>query len=353
MRIRSIDVWEVVVPFRPNAACSPEYHEPRWDLDRIPKLIVRVRADGLTGIGETNRGVALQEALQEAKRLVGAPLNELPRPTGPAAHAYEIALLDLLGRQTERPVWRLLGDQARNRVKNHYWTAHRTPADLADKCREARDHGFDGIKIKTQFGEPDIERLRAMRDAVGPDFAMTIDPNSRYHNLANTLRLARQVEKEGHNVLTLEDMFRKQDLDSYRFLRSKTNIPVTLHLNRPDLVFHAAKAEAMDFLNTGSASPSEFLACAAVAEAAGIPYWHGSEIDLGIKDMAGVHCCAVAEGCTLPSDLVGFVREDDLVEPGIRFENGCAVVPDAPGLGVELDMTALERYKISHTEVTP
>lgn len=350
--IRSIEVWEVVVPFR-EPVCSPEFHEPRWELDRVPKLIVRINADGKCGLGESNRGVALQKALTEAKRLVGGDAV-LATTGGSAGHAFEIALLDLLARWADVPFWRMLGDKVRNRVLCHYWTAHRTPAEMAEKCLEGQRLGFEGIKIKTQWGEPDIERLRAMQDACGPDFAMTIDPNSRYHTLENTLEVVKQIDLEGLNVLTLEDPFDKSRLEEYRRLRGGAGVPISLHLNEPALIFQAAKAEAAEYINTGSASPSEFMKCAAVAEAAGLPYWHGSEIDLGIKDMSYVHCCAVAEGCTLPSDIIGaFARKDDLIEPGIRYESGYALVPEEPGLGVELDENALEKFVLSYTEVRP
>ena len=55
---------------------------------------------------------------------------------------------------------------------------------------------------------------------------------------------------------------------------------------------------------------------------------------------------AAAAGCQLPSDIVGnFMREDDLIVEPIRFEDGCAVVPDKPGLGVDLDTEALAEYR--------
>ncbi len=349
MLLRSVDIWQVVVPFKADACCSPEFHEPRWDLDQIPKTVVRLNADGLNGIGETDRGQPVEAALGEAKRMAGRRIDEIV-PGGPVAHAFEVALFDLIGKERDLPMWRLMGDKVRDRVKVHGWTAHRTPEDMGRKCREMRQMGFGGIKIKTQWGEPDIERLQAMRDACGPNFSMTIDPNSRYNTLANTLQLVKKMEP--YNVLTLEDPFNKRDHAAYRLLRSKTDVPITLHLSSPDLIHLAAKDEACDYLNIGPSSPKDWLRCFPVAEAAGIPYWHGSEIALGIADMSFVHCCAIAPGCTLPSDIVHFVREDDLIEPGIRYEGGHAIVPDGPGLGVELDLAGIERYAIFHQEVT-
>ena len=68
-------------------------------------------------------------------------------------------------------------------------------------------------------------------------------------------------------------------------------------------------------------------------------------MDLGIRDMSSIHAAAAA-GCQLPCDIVGTIfREDDLIVEPIRIENGAAIVPDKPGLGIELDREALERYR--------
>ena len=60
-----------------------------------------------------------------------------------------------------------------------------------------------------------------------------------------------------------------------------------------------------------------------------------------------VHACAAARSCTLASDIIGNVlREDDLIVEPLRIERGYAVVPQQPGLGVQLDMAALEHYRV-------
>ena len=62
--------------------------------------------------------------------------------------------------------------------------------------------------------------------------------------------------------------------------------------------------------------------------------------------MSSVHAAAAA-GCQLPSDIIGnLFREDDLIVRPIEFVDGAAIVPDAPGLGVELDREAVERYRV-------
>ena len=74
---------------------------------------------------------------------------------------------------------------------------------------------------------------------------------------------------------------------------------------------------------------------------------HGSGVDLGIMELSYLHTASAARTCILGSDFVGsWTREDDLIVEGIQFEDGDAVVPDKPGLGCELDMDALDKYRI-------
>ena len=108
----------------------------------------------------------------------------------------------------------------------------------------------------------------------------------------------------------------------------------------------AIKAAGLDYANLAG-SLAGFVRAAAIADAAGIPCWHGSGLELGITTMAYVHACAVAKGCTLPSDLLGsYLREDDLIADPILCEDGHVAVPNEPGLGIELDTDALAKYAV-------
>ena len=76
------------------------------------------------------------------------------------------------------------------------------------------------------------------------------------------------------------------------------------------------------------------------------PCWHGSEVDLGILEAGYVHAAASAPACRWPSDIFGrLIREHDLLAEPLSFEGKYVKVPEGPGLGVELDRRALERYR--------
>lgn len=357
MRIAHIEKWKVVVPVKPDAVNSPEYDAVDDALRtfwQIPKHIVRVHTDdsGIVGVGETGRGCPAEQVDKAIATLTGMEveridLHHLPVERG-AYGAFEMALFDLVGKKHGVTAARLLGGRIRDRVAVDFWTARRTPEDLARKAREGRDKGFHGIKIKCALEDPNVERLQAVADAVGMDFKVTVDPNTRFYQPCHAVALADALGALRQIVAVFEDPVPKGNLDWYVLLRQKLQVPVALHLGSGPAVLEAVKREAADILNISPGSMVEFVKQCYIAEQAGVPVWHGSGVDLGIMDMSYVHACAAAPAATLPSDIVGnFVREDDLIVDPIRIEGGFAHVPDSPGLGVELDEAAVARYAVA------
>lgn len=357
MKITHIEKWKVVVPIPPDAINSPEYDEKDEDLAtfcRTPKHIIRVHTDdsGIVGIGETGRGCPegqVDSAIAEltGKEVERIDLHALPIGYSAAYGAFEMALFDIVGKQLGVTAARLLGAQVRDRVLVDYWTARRTPEDLARKAKEGKGLGFHSIKIKCALEDPNVERLQAVADAVGTDFKVTVDPNCRFYLPCHAISLADALGELRQIVTVFEDPVPKDNLDWYVLLRQKLQVPVALHIGSGKAVFEAVKRGAVDMLNISPGSMVDFVKQCYIAEQAGVPVWHGSGVDLGIMDMSYVQACAAAPAATLPSDIVGnFVREDDLIVEPIDIEDGYAKVPDKPGLGVELDEKAVEKYSV-------
>ena len=96
----------------------------------------------------------------------------------------------------------------------------------------------------------------------------------------------------------------------------------------------------------------EFVRMADVAGAAGKPCWHGSAVDLGLLDLAYIHACAVPEAATIPHDILSTpLHVNDFVVDMPRREGERIAVPDTPGLGGELDMRAVEQFRLSNGEI--
>lgn len=332
---------------RPGTVNSPRWGKPEFD--EVPKFIIQLHTDnGLTGIGESYRGVTQAEVDAVKATLIGAEplrmsLRHLPLPANRAYDAFEIALFDLVGKALDMPIHQLLGGAYRDRVKIDYWCGRKTPEDIAETAKEGWSKGFKGLKMKCALEDPMVERVKAINAAV-PEMKITIDPNLRFYRPGAALELAHQME--GYNIEVFEDPTPHEDLEWYKFMRRELKFPLALHLSTPEDVIAAIRADCVDCFNFGGGMV-QFVNMATMAKAAGKPIWHGSGVDLGILDMAYVHACAAAEACTMASDIIGnFLREDDLIQQPIRYEDGFAIVPQTPGLGVELDEAAVARYTV-------
>ena len=134
-------------------------------------------------------------------------------------------------------------------------------------------------------------------------------------------------------------------LDWYVELRTKIPQKIALHLTSITHLISALRADAADYYNL-LGPLKEFAEWARLTRAAGHPTWRGTGNDLGVRDMSSVHAAAAA-GCQLHCDIIGhLLREDDLIVDPLVYEAGHVLVPEGPGLGVQLDEEALARYTV-------
>lgn len=364
MKIIDVRIHKVVVPMRPGAVhsagvedklCAPDPVTGRalnfWE---FPKWIIELVADnGLVGLGEPRRGDLYGPLRDYAERIIGKTLQELPVGNLPLPHgddyesyiiyeAYEMAWLDLLGKHLRVPVHHLLGGAKIDRVPIDFWMGRGTPEDTAQRAQLGLELGFHGLKMKCELGDPIAERVAAVR-AVAPDFSIVLDPNERFVDLDGTRAVARSLEK--FDRVIFESPVPQHRLDWYVELRGVIPQSIALHLTSLADLLPALRAEAADYYNL-LGPLKEFVDWATLTRSAGCPTWRGTGMDLGVRDMSSVHAAAAA-GCELPSDIIGhLLREDDLLVESMAFVDGNLLVPDAPGLGVELDRVALEQYRV-------
>ncbi|MEZ4867330.1 MAG: enolase C-terminal domain-like protein [Caldilineaceae bacterium] len=368
MKITAVDIWTVVVPTIPGRVHSPEWvAETGWD--QVPKQIIRLNTDTeLSGIGESYRGVTLDEVRQGAALLLGRDpatiiLQDIygarrdgsetlvETGQGPAYDAFEMAVFDLVGRMHGLPAHALIGGAVRDHVRADYWMGQQTPEDSKRSVERALTLGFQGVKIKCRLEEPMVARLQAIRDVAGPAFKVTVDPNERFYTAAGTIALAHQLEALG-NVEVFEDPIPKSDLAGYIQIHEAMNLPLAMHLSDGPAILRGLKAGVLDCVNLNGGLVA-FQRNAAVAAAGGLRCWHGSGNDLGIIETAYLHAAATAPNCTMASDFVGsWTREDDLIVEPLALADGSVAVPMIPGLGCQLDMAALTRYTVQSTHLT-
>ena len=377
MKISKVEMIPVRVPARPNAISSPGKDAPLhmlsvgarsgWSVqfDELSKWIIRVdTSDGISGIGESLRDVSTDKMRDIARSLLGTDpltmnLRDLPLPYSREYDGFECVLLDLVGKAMGVPVHRLLGGAYRERIYCSAWFGQRVPEDAAEWAHKYQQQGYDCLKFKGSLSEDPVAICRAILERCGREFRLIIDPNGRWERPAEILPFLEEIENLG-NVWILEDPIPRWNLRGYRFLRQKSRIPIALHtaipyielFQRPQDVLLAIEEDAVDYFNL-SGPMSWVQKLGDIAEVANMPFWHGSEVDLGILEASYLHSAASSKMCTLPSDIFGrLIREDDLLVKPLEYDGrGRFLVPRGPGLGVELNDEALRRYTCGPGEV--
>jgi muconate cycloisomerase len=365
--IASIKATEVIVPAKPGSLNSDMVLDKdtafakkfmtgeSWtEFANQPKWIIEITLqNGLTGVGETYRSASpdLIKASMEvfvSQDILKLNWRRLPVDDQRIYEAFECAVLDLVGKLLQVPVYQLLGGGYRERIDCMGWTGRRTPEDAAQKAFEAMERGHKVFKFKCSDEDPVRLWTEEIRKKCGDGIKVLLDPNQRWIDVETTLRLMEGVEPE--MMLGLEDPLLHEDIEGFQYLKKHLGVPMYRHISLPytqdirDMIAFV-RADAVDGYNfNGSAFNSVLLA--EVAHLEGKPCWRGSEVDLGISETMGLHIAAASINCTIPSDIFGeLVREDDLIVDPIDFQHGAALVPQGDGLGITLDLAAVEKYK--------
>jgi muconate cycloisomerase len=368
-RIVRIVATEVVVPAKPGTINSPGINQPlhklpvagqaSWSIqfDALPKCILELYLDdGTIGLGELYRDHDWRVVESIARRLSGMRLEELCRQQLPIAHCreydgFECAIWDAFAKLHNLPLVDLLGGQVHPRVRVGAWSGHRTLDEIGPLATRFAALGYDCVKFKCDLEDDVVGWCRAIA-AAAPGMQVILDPNERWERPAEARQRIAALEGVG-NVLCLEDPIPRWTLAEYAKLKERSTIPIVLHVSLP-YIYHGQRVQdairalqlaAVDGFNFNGGLVG-FQQLDRIASAAGLPCWHGSELDLGVLEAMYLHQCAAAPSCIWPSDIFGrLVREHDLLVEPLDLKPPFATLPSGPGLGIELDRDAMRHYQ--------
>ena len=290
-------------------------------------------------------------------------LRSSTRQLGIRAWHVEPALWDIIGKAAGMPVFRLLGG-ARTRVRAYASTGElRSGEQRAEDVAARAAEGFTAVKLRVRYMtvQEDVAVVRKVREA-NPDIALMVDANMgwRTHgfaeypewDLARAVRTAKELEDL--NVTWLEEPLDQFDYRGYAELRRKTTVPLAagemlsdLHGFR-DMVEH----RAVDVLQPDAILSGGILMArkvAGMAEAAGIGFsphtWtNGIGLRVNLQVMGAVPGNVWCEYPIDPPGWTAEARDAMLAEPTVVDPDGFVTIPEAPGLGIELDEAAIAKH---------
>ncbi|SMF76044.1 D-galactarolactone cycloisomerase [Tistlia consotensis] len=278
-----------------------------------------------------------------------------------ALSGIEIALWDLKGKRFEAPVHQLLGGAFRKEVPAYATGAFRRmsgdrPAYLAEETAGYVREGFSAVKIKIGYGvEEDLAAIRAVREAIGPKAGFMIDANHGYDAL-EAVALGRAAA--ACDIGWFEEPVVPEDLEGYRAVRAGQPIPVaggetwfTRWGFRDVMTSRLVDILQPDVCGVGGLS--EACRIAGMASAFGlrlVPHVWGTGVALAAALQYLAVLPPVPPRHESREPLLEFDRTDNpfrqaVLTAPIEHREGRVAVPEGPGLGIEVERAALERFK--------
>jgi len=395
MRIHSIAIAD------PPLRSSYGLHAP-YALRTILEL---ESEDGIVGISETYGGQIPAQALRELRpQVVGADAYRLtgflsPMVEGQGAgaersqtylvpgenpldattrtySAIEVGCLDLIGKSVGQPVCDLIGGRLRDKVPFSAYPFYKhaggggegddvredeygqalTPEALVQQVKQmVTKYGFGSIKFKGGVLEPDleIETIKLLRQELGPEVPLRIDPNSAW-TVETSLRVGKALVEELSGGGYLEDP--TAGIENMAEVRRRlvaegimtplaTNVVVTSFGDIPRAIeLDAVQIILCDHHYWGGMRQVQHLAN--LCKVFGIGLSMHSNSHLGVSLMGMAHVAAATPHLTYACDThyPWQSEQDEVVQGGrVSIVNGCVKIPEKPGLGVELDYDKLAR----------
>jgi L-alanine-DL-glutamate epimerase-like enolase superfamily enzyme len=359
----------------------PYYGGQRTILKR-DAMLIRVEADnGLVGYAPgqgseiAKQGIdAVVAPFLEGRTLADPDALRVQFAEGPGISinqrklycAAEIALYDLVGKSKGVPVSELLGGRVRDRIRL-YGSAgmYMSPAEYAEEARAIAKLGFRAYKMRSGMGPAeDLETVRQMRDAVGPDFDLMVDAHTwwrmgdRNYLPATIHKLARDLSQYG--LAWLEEPLPPEDHEGYRLLKNLDLLPIASGEHEPDepSYLDLILTECVDYVQMDVVCQGGYTAARRLLkeiERAGLKFaFHSWGTALEVIAAAHLGVCwpeQVIEWLEFPcyatpsrAGMYPFPLAEEILKEPLRIEHGDLIVPTGPGLGVEVDEGVVERY---------
>ena len=282
-----------------------------------------------------------------------------------AISAIDIALWDIKGKALGVPVYELLGGKTREKVRVYasVMTKENSLEALSSGYRKLQDMGFTAAKIfvngpikstndgKDEFFsgriEDELEKVRVCREAVGKHFDFILEAH-RGMNVPEAVAFGTEVAQ--YRPMVLEDPMTPDNIDSMAEIAAKIPVPIAtgerfINLREFEMLMQRRAAQYIrpDVCAVGGITTAKKICAAAEAnDVLVIPH-----NPLGpVSTAACLQICASIPNLGI-QELPGFClngAEDKMVKQPLRFQDGYLMIPEAPGIGVELSDDAEELY---------
>jgi L-alanine-DL-glutamate epimerase-like enolase superfamily enzyme len=365
LKISKIVTTPLLVPY------EKPYHWAQGIIYGAGIILVEVHTDeGLIGYGEsiaTPSADAIQSYLKiagdicigkspfENSRLMAEAYHALfqalgtcssPRYSGQVFAGLEMALWDLMGKATNRPVHDLLGGPVRDNIEYFGFAQGETADEIALDADQLAKSGCEVIYVKVGRGDQlDLEIVKKVRLAIGSQKRLRLDPNEHW----NPVKASRMIRKlDEYDIEFIEQPTNAESISSLAQVRANSSIAIAADQSvfTSYDAFNICREKAADLIVLGlheTGGLARFTKIAHIAEAAGIDICLHGLYETGITT-----CAANQVGSTISNLDDGnqymnhFLSWDIIKSPNLTLIDGKLPVLKGVGLGFEIDLSAVK-----------
>lgn len=267
-----------------------------------------------------------------------------------AKGAIEMAVRDAAARTLKQPVNVFFGGAYRDRFPMSGGIGTESPEVMAGKAVKFKERGFKTIKLKIDsVNEPDLDvaRVREVREAVGPGMTIRLDGNGVY-TVPQAVKLCRKIED--FDIESLEQPVQAHNIKGMAEIRNAVGIPImadesveTIHDAMAVIEHRAADIIKLKISKCGGLGPSRRIAD--LCQAADIPVTVGNGFNSSLLATAELQLACSMAAIEPAGEFIGPDKlEDDIVDVPMTIEDGDAILPNGPGIGVTMNLEKLEKY---------
>ena len=319
-----------------------------------PETVRTVAADYLLpAVGSTDpRDIAVIHARMD-KAVKGHPY---------AKAMIDMACYDLAGRVMGVGVSTLLGGAHRQGIELAHSLGIMPIERCLEEAQQAVAEGALTIKCKTGLDPVrDVELVRRLRERVGPEIKIRVDGNEGYSHVAEAVRVTRAQEE--YDIMLCEQPV--AGAEGLAAVAQRVDVPIMADESAWTVedIWELVRLEAAEYFSCYVTKPGGLFRARQQAEIArrlGMMCDIGGSIETGVGNAANLALGAAVENAILPSvcpvsgaegsprpEIAGIYYTDDLITGSFRFEDGRVMVPEGPGLGVEVDVAKVEKYSVA------
>lgn len=378
MKIKDVKTFQLKVTVK-----EPFTSSRGWWYDTKGALIVKIETDeGIDGWGECYGPASVAKAVVDSlfkPQVIGKdPFDVeviwehlynrikdygLSGMTISGISGIDIALWDIMGKAVQKPIHKLLGGCFREKVQAYatglyFKNMDRVTEEAVEEAKSYVDQGFRAVKMKIGLGslKKDLDRIAAVKAAVGSDVQLMVDANHCY-NVPTAIALGRELEKMG--IYWFEEPISPEDIEGYVEVSKALDIAIaggendSTRFGFRELITR----RAMDIIQPDVCAAGGLTECKKIAALAGahwiqcVPHAWGSVIGIA----ATLHLLASLPDC--PPCLVPIPPmleyeqtfnpfRDELSNISISHLHGIVDVPTDPGLGIEINEKVIEKYRV-------